>query len=334
MLPSGYSDSAGEVEVVQPERLLEDGRVLVLREGEHRLAVVEHVVPADLVGAVGEALRVLVVRGHEQHLRGIRRPAGEHDEVARVRLPLAVVLDDHLGHRRAVGVRLELDDLRVGEELDVRMLEGRPHTEHVRVRLAVDGAGEAVAVRAAHARAVGHVRLVQPDPARRVEGVVPGGGQVVGELLDPRLVRDGRERVRSARVGLGRVLVVSAVHLVEVLRLGVVGLDLVVGDRPGRRDAVVVLELPEVLLPQAVERCAVELRRAARRSSGSAAGTACPARRTRCPRRCSGCRRRRPARASSAARAGASRRAPAAGSACPTAPGAVRACRRRHRFRR
>ena len=69
--------------------------------------------------------------------------------------------------------------------------------------------------------------------------------------------------IRSARVGLGRVLAVSAVHFVEVLRLGVVGLDLVVADRPGRRDAVVVLELLEVLLPQAVERGAVELRRAA-----------------------------------------------------------------------
>jgi hypothetical protein len=94
-----------------------------------------------------------------------------------------------------------------------------------------------------------------------MEGVVPGGGQIVGELLDPRLVRDGWERVRSARVGLGRVLIVSTVYLVKVLRLGVVGLDLLVRDRPRGRDPVVVPELPEVLLSQTVERCAVELRR-------------------------------------------------------------------------
>jgi len=53
------------------------------------------------------------------------------------------------------------------------------------------------------------------------------------------------------------------VHLIELLGLCVVRLELVVGDRPGRRRAVVVDQLAEVLLAQAVERRAVELRRAA-----------------------------------------------------------------------
>src|SRR6185312_2250413 len=104
------------------------------------------------------------------------------------------------------------------------MLERGPHPEYIRVRLAVHGAGEAVAVLAAHASAVRQVRLVQADAARRVEGVVAGGGQVVGELRDARLVRDGRERVRSARVRLSRILAMGAMHLVELLRLRVVGL--------------------------------------------------------------------------------------------------------------
>ena len=93
--------------------------------------------------------------------------------------------------------------------------------------------------------------------------MMSGGGEVVGELLDPRLVRDRREGIGSARRRLGRVLAARAVHLVELLGLRVVGLHLVVADRPGGRDAVVVAELAEVLLAQAVERRAVELRGAA-----------------------------------------------------------------------
>ena len=75
---------AAEVEVVQPERLLEDRRVLVARERQHRLARVEHVVAADLVGAVREAVRVLVVRRREEQGGGVRGTRGEHDDVGRV----------------------------------------------------------------------------------------------------------------------------------------------------------------------------------------------------------------------------------------------------------
>jgi hypothetical protein len=50
MLPIGKLESGpAEVEVVEPERLLKDGRVLLHRQREHRLAVVEHVVAPDLV---------------------------------------------------------------------------------------------------------------------------------------------------------------------------------------------------------------------------------------------------------------------------------------------
>ena len=170
---------AGEVEVVQPERLLEDRRVLVLREREHGRAVVEHVVAADLVGAVREPLRVLLGGGDQQQLGGVGRAAGEHHDVRGIALELAVTLDHDLRHRRPVAVRLELDHLRVRQQLDVLVLERRPHAEHLRVRLAVHRAREAVAVFAADAGAVGQIRLVQADPARRVERVVAGGLEVV-----------------------------------------------------------------------------------------------------------------------------------------------------------
>ena len=96
-------------------------------------------------------------------------------------------------------------------------------------------------------------------PAGGVEGVVADRGEVVGELLDARLVGDRRERVGRARGRFGRVLATGAVHAVELLGLRVVGLHLLVGDRPRRRDAVVVAQLAEVLLAQAVQRGAVEL---------------------------------------------------------------------------
>ena len=143
------------------------------------------------------------------------------------------------------------------------MLERRPHAEHLGIRLPMHGADEPVAVRAADARAVRHVRLVQANPARCVERVQAGRLEVVRELLDPRLVRDGGVRIGRARESLRGVLAVGAMHLVVVLGLRVVRLELVVRDRPRGRDAVVVLQLAEVLGAQAVERCAVELGRPA-----------------------------------------------------------------------
>ena len=149
------------------------------------------------------------------------------------------------------------------QQRDVLVLQRRAHAQHLGVRLGVHQAGEAVAGRAAHAGAVGHVRLVQHHPAGRVERVQARRGEVVGELLDARLVRDGRERVGRAGRRFGRVLAARAVHLVELLGLRVVGLHLLVGDRPGGGDPAVVPELAEVLFAQTVQRRAVELRRAA-----------------------------------------------------------------------
>src|SRR6185369_9742369 len=56
------------------------------------------------------------------------------------------------------------------------------------------------------------------------------------------------------------VLPAIAMHLVEVLGLQVVRLELLVADRPCGRDASVVPELAEVLLPEPEQRRAIELR--------------------------------------------------------------------------
>src|SRR6516162_5376700 len=80
------------------------------------------------------------------------------------------------------------------------------------------------------------------------------------QLLDARFVRYRRERIGRARRRLGRVFAARTMHVVHLLGPGVVGLHVFVGNGPGRRDAVVVLELAEVLLAQTVERLTIHLR--------------------------------------------------------------------------
>ena len=140
-----------------------------------------------------------------------------------------------------------------------------------------------------------HVRLVEHDPARRVERVVPGRREVVGELLDPRLVRHGREagRARSpaarsgprrARRAPGRAARPGCSRAPARRRRSA---------RPARcRRGAGARRSPPCAAGRGPRRRASSRRR---RSSGPAAGTACRSRRTRCPARRSGCRRTRPA---------------------------------------
>ena len=180
--------------------------------------------------------------------------------------------------------------------VDVGVLERGADRDDLGVRFGVHEAREPVAVLTPHALAVGRVALVEQDPARGVERVEPGLGEVVGQLLDPRLVRRPRGTGTGALAG-GSVGILAArtVHLVELLGLGVVRLHLVVGDRPRRRDPVVVPELAEVLRRAAgtARRRRAWSRR--RRSNAPGAGTPCRPRSTRCPARRSGRRRTRPA---------------------------------------
>src|SRR5262245_41402987 len=51
--------------------------------------------------------------------------------------------------------------------------------------------------------------------------------------------------------------------MIHLLRPRVVGLQVLVTDRPGRRDAVVMVEFPEILAPQTIQRSTEEFGRAA-----------------------------------------------------------------------
>jgi len=145
----------------------------------------------------------------------------------------AAAFDDDLRDPASGRIRLELRRPSVRQQRDVRMLQRRANAQHLGVGLRVQRAGEAVAVPASNADAVGRGGLVTQDPAGSVEGVMAGGREVVRELLDPRLVRECRERIRRTRGWIGRILAPCSPDLVELLGLRVVRLHVRVVDRPG-----------------------------------------------------------------------------------------------------
>ena len=109
--------------------------------------------------------------GGEQQLGAVGSAAGDDDDVALERLGVATALDLDSGHGRARVIAVQPDGVGAGEQGDVRMLERRSDGDHLGVGLGVHDAREAVAVVTPHAFAVGHVALVEEDPARRVERV-------------------------------------------------------------------------------------------------------------------------------------------------------------------
>jgi hypothetical protein len=92
-----------------------------------------------------------------------------------------------------------------------------------------------------------------------VKRAVACAEEIVVELLDAGFVRH-RWVGKRARAGrLRRILALVAVDQVEPLGLGVVRLEVAVGDGPGWGDAAVVLDLLEVALAQAEQDPAVDL---------------------------------------------------------------------------
>src|SRR5215216_3460940 len=111
----------------------------------------------------------------------------------------------------------------------------------------------AVAGTAADAPAPWPVPLVQHDAERRVERVEAEPGEVLAELLQPRLVADGGIPVGRAGRRLRRILTPRSVHLIQVLGFRVIGFQLVIADRPGRRHAAMMVQEAEILPAEAEE---------------------------------------------------------------------------------
>ena len=177
-----------KVKVVQPERLLELGRVGFFRDGKHRHAVVEHIVAPDLVGAIGKPIGMLVIGGLQQEYGRIGRTSRDYDDVSLVGFGLPIALDHHSGHRGAACVGREFDNLAIRLQGDVWIFQRRTHTDHLRIRFGMHQAREAVARSTANASAERPILFVEHNPVWRVEGVIASLCEIIGELLDTRFV--------------------------------------------------------------------------------------------------------------------------------------------------
>src|SRR5262249_12177602 len=138
------------------------------------------------------------------------------------------------------------------------MFEGWIDTDDLRIRFGVHQAREAVAGVATNAAALLRVLLIKHDTDRHVERAVSNPGEVINQLLNARLMAERRMQIGCTRRWVGRVAAAQAMHLVEMLRLGVIRFEVLVADWPGGGDAAVVLHLTEVLLAQTNEGRAIE----------------------------------------------------------------------------
>ena len=218
-----------------------------------------HVVPPDHVGAVGEAARVPVAGRPQQQRRRVDRARRHHHHVRRVGLGRLAPLHHEARHLPAGRAGLELGDVGVGQQRHVRVRERRVDRHHLRVGLGAHQARVAVTGLAPDAAAGPRVALVEHDAERHVERAQADPGPVVVQLLEAGLVAHRRMRVRRARGRIRRIHAPLPVHVVEALGRGVVGLHVLVADRPGRRHPAPVLDLAEVLTAKPEERGPVEL---------------------------------------------------------------------------
>src|SRR5690606_10199842 len=111
-------------------------------------------------------------------------------------------------------------------------------------------AGKPVAGLAPDAGAVRHIAFVQHDRARCREWMVAGSGHVLEKLLNARLLRYWRTRIGSTGRRLGRILAAQPVHVIHLLRFGVVRLQILVADRPGWGGPVVMAKLSKIFAAQ------------------------------------------------------------------------------------
>src|SRR5260370_37100231 len=106
------------------------------------------------------------------------------------------------------------------------MLDRLIDAYNLRVGFGTNQTGETVASIAADAAALVGVLLVEHDPDRHVKGLQPRTCEVVGQLLDARLMADGGPGIGGVGRRFSRIFSAVSVHLIEVLGLRVVRLEI------------------------------------------------------------------------------------------------------------
>src|ERR1700751_4605166 len=112
------------------------------------------------------------------------------------------------------------------------MLHRFVHAYYLRVRFGIGQAGEPVTGVAADASALVRTVLVEHDPQGNMERLESGAGEVVGQVLNPRLVADRGVRIRRAGRRFGWIFTAMPVYLVQPFSLRIVRFKVVIADRP------------------------------------------------------------------------------------------------------
>src|ERR1700746_2923977 len=122
------------------------------------------------------------------------------------------------------------------------------------VGLSAHQAGKAVAGIAANAAALVRVLLVEHDPDRYMKGLETRTCEVVGQLLNARLMADGGPWIGGVRRRFGRIFSAVSVHLIQILGLRVVRLQIVIAERPRGRDASAGAQFAEIFFAETEQR--------------------------------------------------------------------------------
>ena len=97
------------------------------------------------------------------------------------------------------------------------------------------------------------------DAERQVERLEADPGQLVRQLRYGGFMRHRCVRIGRARPRLERVLAARAVDVKQPFRLGIIGLERLIADRPGWRDAAGMNHLAKVALAHPEQRRAIDL---------------------------------------------------------------------------
>ena len=247
------------IKIIHRESLLEDGGVGNRGYTQHRAVDVPHVVATDLVRRICQSARMLIGCAPEQKCGRVNGSRRNNDDVRSKSTSFAADFDFNAGNLPGTVFDKKASDLGINEELHVAGLCGWAHTVQIRIRLAIDEAGKAIAGAATNAGTSLPRVFIQLDRKRDRKGRMSGVGKFVEEFLDSRFMRDGRKRVIGIGGRFGWVGASLAVNFKQFLRLAIVRFKVSVLKRPLWRDAALVLDPFEVALPQTKHGSAVDL---------------------------------------------------------------------------
>src|SRR5690349_5335674 len=134
---------------------------------------------------------------------------------------------------------------------------------YLRISLAVQGTGKSVVEAAANAgarRRGAAVLFIEKDAERDMKRAKTDPTHIVDKFFNFRLVANGGIWVRSACPRLERILPALSMNVKQPLGLSVIGLKVVVFERPCGRHATRMRNFAEISLAKTKKRAAIDLR--------------------------------------------------------------------------